>query len=55
MAEKTLSGKRVAMLLTDGVEEVEYTKPRAFLEEHGAQVDLFRRRRPANRSRASIT
>ena len=40
MAEKTLSGKKVAMLLTDGVEEVEYTKPRAFLEEHGAHVDL---------------
>lgn len=40
MAKQSLSGKKVAMLLTDGVEEVEYTKPRAFLEEHGAHVDL---------------
>ena len=40
MAEKTLSGKKIAMLLTDGVEEVEYTKPRAFLEQRGAHVDL---------------
>lgn len=40
MAQKSLSGKKVAMLLTDGVEEVEYTKPRAFLEEHGALVHL---------------
>lgn len=35
-----LQGKHVAMLLTDGVEEVEYTAPRAFLEQHGAQVTL---------------
>lgn len=40
MTEKSLSGKRVAMLLTDGVEEVEYTRPRAFLEQHGAKVEL---------------
>lgn len=40
MPQETLSGKRIAMLLTDGVEEVEYTRPRAFLEEHGARVDL---------------
>ncbi len=40
MATKSLSGKKIAMLLTDGVEEVEYTKPRAFLEEHGATVHL---------------
>lgn len=37
---KSLQGKRVAMLLTDGVEQVEYEKPRAFLEEHGAKVEL---------------
>lgn len=37
---RPLQGKRVAMLLTDGVEQVEYTEPRKFLEEHGAQVTL---------------
>ncbi|MGZ5198845.1 MAG: type 1 glutamine amidotransferase domain-containing protein [Telluria sp.] len=35
-----LQGKRIAMLLTDGVEQVEYTEPRRFLEEHGAEVKL---------------
>lgn len=35
-----LQGKRVAVLMTDGVEQVEYTGPRRFLEEHGAQVTL---------------
>jgi protease I len=37
---KLLDGKRIAMLLTDGVEQVEYTSPRAFLEQHGATVVL---------------
>jgi protease I len=36
-----LQGKRIAMLLTDGVEQVEYTEPRRFLEEHGAEVRLI--------------
>jgi protease I len=36
----TLQGKRIAMLLTDGVEQVEYTGPRSFLEAQGAQVTL---------------
>jgi len=36
-----LQGKHVAMLLTDGVEQVEYTKPREFLEQHGAKVTLL--------------
>ncbi|HJW26803.1 MAG TPA: type 1 glutamine amidotransferase domain-containing protein [Rhodocyclaceae bacterium] len=36
-----LQGKRVAVLMTDGVEQVEYTGPRGFLEEHGAQVTLL--------------
>ncbi len=36
-----LKGKRVAVLMTDGVEQVEYTGPRGFLEEHGAQVTLI--------------
>lgn len=35
-----LRGKRVAMLMTDGVEQVEYEQPRHFLEEHGAKVTL---------------
>ncbi|MDB5799252.1 MAG: type 1 glutamine amidotransferase [Rhodocyclales bacterium] len=36
-----LRGKRVAVLMTDGVEQVEYTAPRKFLEEHGASVTLI--------------
>ena len=36
-----LQGKRIAVLMTDGVEEVEYTRPRDFLEQHGAQVTLI--------------
>lgn len=35
-----LQGKRVAVLMTDGVEQQEYTRPRRFLEGHGAQVTL---------------
>jgi protease I len=35
-----LRGKRIAILMTDGVEQVEYTKPREFLERHGAQCTL---------------
>jgi protease I len=35
-----LAGKRIAILATDGVEEVELTKPRKALEEAGADVDL---------------
>jgi len=35
-----LQGKRVAFLATHGVEEVEYTEPRAAVEQAGAQVDL---------------
>ena len=36
-----LDGKRVAVLMTDGVEQVEYTGPRSFLEQQGAQVVLI--------------
>ncbi|MDB5746362.1 MAG: protease [Massilia sp.] len=36
-----LQGKRVAVLMTDGVEQVEYTGPRSFLEGQGAQVILI--------------
>ncbi len=32
--------KRIAVLMTDGVEQVEYTKPREFLEKNGARVTL---------------
>jgi protease I len=39
MAE--LQGKRVAFLATDGVEEVEYTEPRAALEKAGARAELI--------------
>jgi len=35
-----LQGKRVAILMTDGVEQVEYTGPRSFLEQQGAKVTL---------------
>jgi protease I len=36
-----LEGKNIAVLMTDGVEQVEYTKPRKFLEERGAKVTLL--------------
>jgi protease I len=36
-----LQGKRVAMLMTDGVEQIEYTSPRSYLEERGATVVLL--------------
>ncbi|HEX8964109.1 MAG TPA: type 1 glutamine amidotransferase domain-containing protein [Rhodocyclaceae bacterium] len=35
-----LQGKKIAVLMTDGVEQVEYTEPRQFLEQHGARVTL---------------
>ena len=35
-----LRGTLVAVLMTDGVEQIEYTSPRSFLEQHGAQVHL---------------
>jgi len=39
--QQALKGKRVAVLMTDGVEQIEYTSPRGFLEQHGAQVTLL--------------
>ena len=36
-----LRGRKVAVLMTDGVEQVEYMKPREFLEGQGAQVTLI--------------
>jgi protease I len=41
VASKPLQGKRVAMLMTDGVEQIEYTSPRSFLEAQGATVVLL--------------
>lgn len=41
VASKPLHGMRVAMLMTDGVEQIEYTSPRSFLEEQGATVVLL--------------
>lgn len=35
-----LRDKKVAVLMTDGVEQIEYTQPRRFLEGHGAEVTL---------------
>jgi protease I len=40
MQAKKLGGKRIAILLTDGFEQVEMTKPRAALEEAGAKTFL---------------
>jgi protease I len=39
--EQDVVGKRVAVLMTDGVEQVEYTAPRAFLEQKGVRVTLI--------------
>ena len=36
-----LDGRRVAILATDGVEEVEYTEPRKAVEQAGAQPELI--------------
>lgn len=38
--DQSLAGQRVAVLMTDGVEQIEYTSPRSFLEQHGAEVIL---------------
>jgi protease I len=46
--QQPLQGKRIAMLLTDGVEQVEYTAPRSFLEQNGAQVTLVSPKSPGD-------
>lgn len=38
---KGLSGKRVAIVATDGVEQVELTSPKRALEGHGVKVDVI--------------
>ena len=49
MMSALLTGKRIAILATDGVEGIELTEPRRALEEAGATVELWRR--PPARSR----
>lgn len=46
VASMPLQGKRVAILMTDGVEQIEYTSPRSFLEERGATVVLVSPKAP---------
>jgi len=41
VGEDDVLGKRVAVLMTDGVEQVEYTGPRTFLEGKGVRVTLI--------------
>ncbi len=41
MADKKLEGKTIAILATDGVEQVELTEPRKALEEAGAKTELI--------------
>src|SRR5436190_24190423 len=41
MAEETLKGKRVAIIATDMVEQVELTGPRTALDEAGARTELL--------------
>ena len=41
MAEQKLQGKKIAILATDGVEQVELTEPRTALEEAGATTELL--------------
>jgi protease I len=40
-SEKQLQGMRVAVVMTDGVEQVEFTEPRKALIEAGAQVTVL--------------
>ncbi|HEX4123395.1 MAG TPA: type 1 glutamine amidotransferase domain-containing protein [Tepidisphaeraceae bacterium] len=40
MSSKQLAGKKVAILVANGFEQVEMTKPRKALEEAGAQTEL---------------
>lgn len=45
MANRVLSGVRVAILAADGFEQVELTRPRKALIEHGAEVEIVSLRR----------
>ena len=39
--QQSLRGRHIAVLMTDGVEQIEYTAPREFLEQQGAEVTLI--------------
>ena len=41
MATQQLNGKRIAILVTDGFEEVELTKPREALDQAGARTQII--------------
>jgi alkanesulfonate monooxygenase SsuD/methylene tetrahydromethanopterin reductase-like flavin-dependent oxidoreductase (luciferase family) len=41
MADRSVQGKRVAILATDGVEQVELTEPRKALDEAGAKTTVI--------------
>lgn len=41
MATPSLHGKRVAMLVMDGFEQIELTSPKEALERAGAQADII--------------
>lgn len=41
MDTQTLSGLNIAVLLTDGFEQVEFTEPRAALEQQGALIKII--------------
>ena len=41
MAENTLNGLKVAILVTDGFEQVELTEPKKALEQAGARTDVI--------------
>jgi protease I len=36
-----LKGKKIAIVATDGFEQVELTKPKKYLEDEGAEVDVI--------------
>jgi protease I len=66
MDARPLQGKRIAMLMTDGVEQIEYTSPRSFLEGQratvvllspkaaGAEVQGFNQLQPADRFKVDM-
>src|SRR5205823_5681064 len=38
---QSLNGKTIAVLMTDGVEQIEFTSPRDYLLQHGARIELL--------------
>jgi putative intracellular protease/amidase len=49
MANENLKGKKVAILVTDGFEQVELLQPREALDKAGAQTKVITERRPGKR------